>query len=582
MESGPTAPPRAGITQQIVANALASAADEMATTIFRTAHSTVVRDCLDFSAALATKKGEIVAQAVTVPLHLGSVPAGMATFLERYADALSPGDVFIMNDPFDGGMHLPDIFIFAPIFHEGEHIGFATTTAHHADVGGRRSGSTACDNTDVFQEGLRLPWLRLYEKGKPVDDVFRIIQANVRIPRMALGDIKAQIAACRAGEKALQELAERYGREELAELMEGLLDYTEGLVRGEISGWPDGTARFEDYLDSDGLEETEVRVVAEVTISGDMITADFSESDPMVRGALNSTRSFTQAAVYHTVRCAMEGDIPYTGGAFRPIEVITKPGTVAHVVMPAASSARGVTGFRMIDALNGALAQLIPERVAAAGEGGNTLAIFGTDWEGQHHIFFELPVGTWGATAVADGNDGVSNLASAAANIPVEVAEAEFPIMIECYGFVPDTGGPGEYRGGLSIERAWRCRSLEASLTIRSDRRHHPPYGLNGGKPGTRSINLRRGEDGSEEVLPSMVSTTLMKGEVFYHRLPGGGGHGDSLLRDPEAVAADVLNEKISPAHARAEYGVAFAADGLVDEQETRALRVRLRDGQAP
>jgi N-methylhydantoinase B/oxoprolinase/acetone carboxylase alpha subunit len=478
-----------------------------------------------------------------------------------------------MNDPFDGGMHLPDIFIFKPIFIGDAHVGFATTTAHHADVGGRRSGSTACDNTDVFQEGIRIPWMHLYREGVRVDEVFTLFAANVRIPRMALGDISAQIAACSVGERGLLELMARYGIDPMATIMRDLLDHTEAMVRHEIAGWPDGTATFTDYLDSDGLEERPVAVTVTVTVSGDEVVADFSECPPMVPGALNSTRSFTQAAVYHAIRCAMISEIPYTAGAFRPITVVTKPGTIAEVIPPAASSARGVTGFRMIDAVNGALAQLVPERATAAGEGGNSLVIFGMDHDGRHYIFFEIPVGTWGATPRADGNDGIANLASTAANISIETAEAEFPIVVECYGYVPDSGGVGAHRGGLAVEREWRCVADTASLTIRSDRRAHTPYGLFGGASGQPSQNIVYKANGDVLTLPPMVSTSIDKGDRFYHRLPSGGGYGPAREREPALVAHDIRQGKVSRSAAHREYLVAVDDDGAVDWDQTRALR---------
>jgi N-methylhydantoinase B len=535
------------ITQEIVGNALASIADEMATTIFRTAHSTVVRDGMDFSAALCDANGETVAQAVTVPFHLGSVPHALETLLTKWGERMRPGDVFVMNDPFDGGIHLQDIFVFRPVYVDGGLIGFATTTAHHGDVGGRLPGSAACDNTEIFQEGIRLPWLKLYDEGEPVNMVFEVIRANVRIPRMTLGDLSAQVAATTVAERALQELARRYGAERLAELMNGLVEHTERLVRREIAAWSDGTATFTDYLDSDGLEMRDVPITATVTIEGDEITADLTESSPMVAGALNSTRSFIQACVYQAVRSALEVEIPNTSGAFRPIHVLTKPGTIAHVVMPGASSMRGVTGFRALDAVNGALAQLIPDRVPAAGEGGNTLAVFGAQRpDGSRFVYYELIVGTWGGTPEEDGNDGVTNPASLAANIPVEVAESEFPILIERYGLVPDSGGAGKHRGGLAVERVWRCLTPDTSLIVRSDRAAHAPYGLQGAGPGALSSNVLVRADGTEERLPSMFSTTIQAGDVFVHRTAGGGGWGDPVERDPQKRADDVADGKVT------------------------------------
>ncbi|MFN0154931.1 MAG: hydantoinase B/oxoprolinase family protein [Gaiella sp.] len=563
------------ITLQVVANALQSVADEMATTITRTAHSTVVRDGMDFSSALCDENGETIAQAVSVPFHLGSIPTAMASLIGRYGDRVRPGDVFIMNDPFDGGMHLQDIFVVKPVHLDGALIGWAVTTAHHGDVGGRLPGSSACDNTEIFQEGLRMPWIRFYAEGEPVEEVHALIEANVRIPRMTFGDLGAQVAACSVAERALQALATRYGPQRLARLMSDLLDYTERLVRQEILTWPDGTATFTDFLGSDGIEACDVPITATITIDGDTIVADLTESAPMVRGSLNSTRSFVVACAYQVLRCALTLEVPNTAGAFRPVRVLTKPGSVAEVVMPGASSMRGVTGFRVVDALNGALAQLIPDRVPAAGEGGNTVAIFGADdpETGERFVFYELVVGTWGGTPVWDGNDGLTNPASLAGNIPIEVAESEFPIVIERYRLVPDSGGAGRHRGGLAVERAWRCLTPGTSLIVRSDRARHAPYGLAGALPGATSSNVVRHPDGTETALSAMFSTTIEAGDVYVHRMAGGGGWGDPLDREPEAVAADVRDGKVSVEAAFALYGVVVSPEGKIDRAASAAHR---------
>lgn len=567
------------ILQEIVGHAFASIADEMATTIFRTAHSTVVRDVMDFSAALCGPTGETIAQAVTIPLHLGSIPTAMRSLLARYGGQLERGDIFIMNDPFDGGMHTPDIFVVKPVFAGNDAlIGYAVTVAHHGDVGGRLPGSSATDNTEVFQEGLRLPWMHLYRRDEPVEDIVRIIRANVRIPRMTMGDINAQIAACNIADRALCELAERYETARLTDLMQHVVERTERIVRREIASWPDGTASFVDWIGSDGIEVRDVKIAVDLTIEGDEVTVDFSGSDPMVAGALNSTRSFTEATVFQAVMSAVSVEIPTSSGAFKPINVVTKPGTIAHVVMPGASTMRGVTGFRMFDAVNGALAQLVPGRVAAAGEGGNTLAIFaGTRPDGDRYIYFELVVGTWGARPGVDGNDGLSNPCATAANIPVEVAEAEFPIMIERYGLVPDSGGPGRFRGGLAIERVWRTLLPQTSLQVRSDRQIHAPYGLAGGRPGGTSANTLRNGNAEERAYPPMFSTILEQPTTYSHRMAGGGGWGDPLKRQAAAVVRDVLDEKVTMASARHDYGVVVTAEGVLDERATAALRARLR-----
>ncbi|HTX00497.1 MAG TPA: hydantoinase B/oxoprolinase family protein [Acidimicrobiales bacterium] len=546
-----------GIRRQLLTNQLAAIADEMALTVFRTAYSTVVRDGMDFSTALCRSDGETIAQAVTVPFHLGSIPVAMQSLFRRYGDAFAPGDVYLMNDPFDGGIHLPDLFVVKPVFAEGELIGFAVATAHHGDVGGRVAGSSSCDNREIFEEGLRIPWVRFYERGEPVDELFRLVEANVRVPAMTLGDLHAQIAACNTGEAGLLGLAGEYGVSRLARTTTQLVDYTERLVRQEIESWPDGTASFTDYLDSDGIEPRDVPISVTISIDGSEITADFSDSSPMVAGALNSTRSFVAAAVYHAVHALMSEEVPATSGAFRPVRVVTRPGTIVDVVMPGASSMRGVTGFRAFDAVMGALAQLLPGRVPAAGEGGNTLCILAGGQGERRFVYYELFCGTWGATPAGDGNDGLSNPSSTAANIPVEVAEEDFPIRIEHYGYVPDTGGAGEYRGGLSLSRSWRCLEDGMTLTVRSDRQRHAPYGVSGGGAGAPSLSVIRRVGGDETVMPPMFRCEMSAGDLFTHRIAGGGGYGRASDRSSRRIESDLRTGKLSGQHVREVYGVA-------------------------
>jgi 5-oxoprolinase (ATP-hydrolysing) len=561
------------IARELVGNALGTTADEMATTIFRTAHSAVVRDAMDFSAALCGPSGETIAQAVTIPLQLGSIPNVMRTVLERFGDRFRPGDVYIVNDPFDGASHIPDVFVVKPSFAGDQLLGFAVTAPHHADLGGRVPGSCACDSTEVFEEGLRLPLVRLYAGGEPVEEVFAILRANVRIPRETLGDLRAQVAACNIGDRGLQELARRYGVEGLGALMAGLLDHSEALLRAEIAGWPDGTASFTDYLGSDGIDVCDVAIRVRLTIAGDAIVADFSDSDPQVRGALNCTPSFAEAAVYQCVMAAAAVDIPNTSGATRPITVITRPGTVTHVLAPGASSMRGITGYRVSDVTNGALAQLIPERIPAAGEGGSTLAFFTGRVAGEPFVYSELVVGTWGGRPSADGNDGLANPSASMANIPVELAESEWPIVVERYGLVPDSGGAGRFRGGLAVERAWRAVAPDTTVHVRSDRQVHRPYGLAGGADGGGSSTLLLRVDGTVERMPPMFGAVLQPGDILHHRMAGGGGFGEPFERDAEAVARDVRDDKISAPAARELYGVALTVDGTVDPGATASLR---------
>lgn len=571
------------VTMEIIRSALASAADEMAMALYRTSRSTIVRDALDFATSLTDVRGQTISQSVTIPLHMGAVPVAMETLLAKFGEAIEEGDVFILNDPFEGGMHIPDIFIVRPIFWEKILIAFAVSTAHHLDLGGRLPGSSACDNTEIFQDGFRIPWLKLYSRDVPNESIYALLAANIRVPDLTLGDLSAQLTATKVGERAVHALVQRYGVDTFLTSCGDLIDYTERLVRAEIATWPQGISSFVDYVDSDGCGGERVKIAVTITVDGDSLKADFTGTDAQVRGAINSTLSFAASAVGMCVRAVMREQIPNNSGMFRPIDVFSPPGTVVNVQMPGASSMRGVIGFRIIDAVFGALAQILPDRVMAAGEGGNSLVIFGGKRNDRtSYVFFELLSGTWGARPDRDGNDGLSNPANVASNIPVEQVECEYPIRVERYSLVCDTGGAGQFRGGMAIEREWIYLGKgEASLLIRSDRRDHRPYGLQGGLAGSPSANIIRNRDREKE-LPVMVSTTIQPGEQLYHRQAGGGGFGDPLLRDVAAVVDDVRNGRVSVEKAREYYRVVVDAQTMkLDSTATAKLRAESSNGQS-
>ena len=563
------------ITSEIMRSALASAADEMAMALYRTSRSTIVRDALDFSTSLADSSGEMIAQCVTIPLHMGAVPYAMETLFNKFGGQMEDGDIFILNDPFDGGMHIPDIFIVKPVFWEGTRIAFAIATAHHLDLGGRLPGSSASDNTEIFQDGFRIPWMKLFRRGAPEHSILELLAANIRVPELTLGDLEAQLSAVHIGQRAVLDLVRRYDVQTFLVCAHSLLDYTEQLVRAEIATWPKGTFSFTDYLDSDGCGGPRTKIHVQLTVVGDTLAADFTGTDPQVRGALNCTLGFAASGVGMCVRAVMREQIPNNSGMFRPIRVTAPVGTVVNVQMPGASSMRGITGFRVIDAVFGALAQMLPDRVMAAGEGGNTLVIFGSERTGgSRYVFYELLSGTWGGRPDRDGNDGLCNPANVASNIPIEQAESEYPIRIETYGLVCDSGGAGRFRGGMAVVREWRhLGNSEASLVIRSDRRQHRPYGLHGGHPGAPSNNILRTAN-LQTVLPTLISTVIQPGEVIFHQMAGGGGWGDPMTRDPNSVAEDVRDERVSVEAARVLYGVQLGKDGLtVDLVGTNRLR---------
>ena len=562
------------IELELFKNALEAVVDEMALTVVRTAYSTNLKNSMDFSTGLCDTEGNLIAQGLCLPLHLGSLPDGLAAVLNRYRDGIEDGDIFILNDPYEGGTHLPDIYLYKPIFIDDTLLGFAAAIAHHTDIGGRVAGGNACDSTEIYQEGLRIPPVKLYEAGQPVQAIFDIIERNVRVPRNALGDLRAQLAACHICERACHTMANRYGFDRFVAGFSELLVYAERMTRSEISAFPDGVYTFTDQLDDDGIDPDPIPITFTLTISGDRLLADFEGTAPQVRGAINSALSFTKSAVYACLRCLMSPDVPTNSGCFRCLDVHVPSATLANPVLPAPVAARGLTGFRLANTIMGALAQMAPDRVPACEVGGDTgISIGGYTADRTPFVFLEFLFGAWGGRPDRDGIDGCASIVVNFSNNPAEVIEAEYPLEILQYGFLSDTGGAGKYRGGLALIREYRFTETEGILQIRSDRHVSQPYGLQGGKPGARSKNILN-PDGEARELPGKCLITVKKGDVLRHILAGAGGWGDPFERDLERVLEDVQNEKISIESAKRDFGVVIDSETLwLDSEATIALR---------
>ncbi|MEK6216645.1 MAG: hydantoinase B/oxoprolinase family protein, partial [Boseongicola sp.] len=392
------------VTFAVIKSALDAIVDEMAGTVMRTARSSIVRDVLDYSTTLCDSRGQILCQAKTVALHLGAVPDAMEIIVERFAPTARDGDVYVLNDPYEGGMHLPDIFMIKPIFHDSIVQGYAVVVAHHCDVGGRVPGSNAADSTEIFQEGLRIPPIRLYDAGVPNQTLFALIRTNVRLPAMVLGDLDAQYATCRTGERELLRLIERYGADETAAYFDALLDYGEVLTRKSIASWPNGTYEFQDAIDGDGFTTDPIPICCAITVKADRLEIDFAGSSPQVRGAINATFSFTKSSAYLAVRCALDRDVPNNAGVYRAIMVTAPDHSILKPDMPAAVAARALTGYRVVDTVLGALSKIAPARLMAAGEGGNTVfSMGGYDKEtGEPFVLVDMINGAWGGRADKD------------------------------------------------------------------------------------------------------------------------------------------------------------------------------------
>jgi N-methylhydantoinase B len=563
------------ILLEVLRNAFESSADQMALILMKTAYSPIVRDAMDFSTAICDAGGQNLAQGLTTPMHLGSFYDAMRHLIDQYANRIYPGDVFIGNDPYlASGQHLPDIYVIQPVFHGERLCGWAASIAHHVDVGGLVPGSNSLAAVEIHQEGLRLPFLKLAERGVLNAMLLEVISANVRVPEQVLGDIHAQRSACLAGERELSALLERYGADKVIAYGDALQDYSEGLARSAIRQIPDGVYRFSDNLDGLGENPEPIEFHVEVRVHGDELTVDWTGTSAQVKGGINTPLSFCKSNVYAALRSVMSSDVPNCHGYTRPIHVTAPEGSLVNARYPAPCGARGITGYRIVDCIFGALAQALPDRVAADGAGGSTLPSF-SGWQGgKRFVFSECVMGTWGATSQHDGQEGVPHMASNQANVPVEMIESDYPIRIERYGFAPDTGGPGQYRGGLGVVREYRMLSDDVYFGVRSDKSIHPPFGLFGGQNGAPASNRVDSQTGTERVLPPMPMQPVMlrKGDVYRHVMAGGGGFGEPLSRDPERVREDVLDGKVTVEHAREAYGVVFN-DNVVDVQATLAVR---------
>lgn len=571
---------------EVVKNALDTIADELALIIMRTAYSSIVRDAMDYSTAVCDAHGQTLAQGLTTPLHLGSFFDAMRNLVLHHAPAARPGDVYIFNDPYlAAGQHLPDVYIVRPIFIDGAIEGWATTVAHLNDIGGIVPGSNSIGSTEIYQEGLRLPVLKLYDAGVRNEAIWDIVAANVRVPDKVLGDIQAQVSACLVGEREFRELFTRYGRATLRDAFAAIHDHAEQLARTEFADIPDGVYRFVNHIDGIGEDPQPIRFQVAVTVQGSEVTVDWTGTAPAVRGGINAPMPFTKAAAYAALRSVLGIDVPNAQGFTRPIRVLAPPGSIVNPLAPAACGARGITGFRMMDCIMGALAQALPDRIPADGSGGSTIPSIGGQHRGRAFVFVETMMGTWGGTPQHDGQDGVAHIGANQSNIPIEMIEREHPLRVERYGLVADTGGAGRFRGGLAIEREIRLLGDEAVISVRSDKRRHPPYGLRGGHSGAPSINLINPGPG-ERLLPVLFKepVAMVRGDLYRHVLAGGGGWGDPLERDVALVERDLRQGRVTGEGARRDYGVVAAHEGgqwVVDRQATERERT-VRRGAAP
>jgi N-methylhydantoinase B len=551
-------------TFEVVKNALYCAAEEMKVVLAKTAYSPLLKVAGDYSCGLFDVRGEMVAQGPDLPIHLGSMPLAVKAVIQA-SPTFEPGDVFIHNDPYFGGSHLPDVNVVTPAFHEGTLLGFACVRAHWPDIGSATPGSYGA-TTEIYGEGLRLPPVKLYAAGVPNRDVEAIIFTNVRTPDERRGDLRAQLAANHRGITRLQDLAGKHGVPRLLAIMQEVMDYSERMMRALLAALPDGTATFEDFCDGDGIldngdkEDRPFWIRMRVDKRGDRLTVDFAGTDPQVPGPMNAPLNVTASGIYCAIKMIADpGDlVPPNSGCWRPIALVAAPGTVVSAVSPApVVYANHEISHRVCDMLFGAMAQLVPERVMACSQGTSAiLTLGGVDHRtGGRYVSYETIKGGFGARPTKDGITGVASGISNTMNTPIEVLEMSFPVRVERYAIVRDSGGPGRFRGGCGVERVWRILGQPAHASVCLERTKSAPFGLAGGRAGAPGRIALGGPDGAERELVSKGAFTAAPDAQIHLRAPGAGGYGDPAARDRERLRDDVVNGYVSPAAAAAEYG---------------------------
>jgi N-methylhydantoinase B len=538
------------ITVEILGAAFSSIVEEMGTALIRASYSTNIKERRDCSTILFDAQGRTLAQAEHIPIHLGSLMGLVEEVLQRYpVSELDPGDMFIGNDAYNGGgTHLPDIVVLSPIFFDEKLVGFAANLSHHADFVDR-------GHAHIYQEGLRIPPVKIFDKGELCEGILDMILLNCQVPHERLGDLRAQFAANRLGVRRFNALCEKYTPEVVIAAGSALLDYAERQTRVALEQIPDGTYTFEDRFDADDLGDEELVLKTAITVHGDEVTLDFSGNPPQVRAGLNMVWTALLATSYYGVKIVVDPAILPNAGMYRPIHVTADSGTILNCEEPAAINSRTQTAQRVVDLILGAFSQAVPDRVIGACTGANTSITFsGNDPRlGQYYSYLETLGGGFGARATKDGLDGVQTHVTNTSNLPVESLEVEYPLLVERYELVPDSGGPGTWRGGMGIRRDVQVLNHEAAFRGSTSRRLSAPWGLFNGHEGGKAGILVDGKP----VDPATKGQIILKpGQVASVVTAGSGGYGDPSKRNRAQVAADLKDGKISRKQATNAYGL--------------------------
>ena len=560
---------------EVMRSGFEAAADEMGAALRKASYSTNIKTRADFSCALFDSKLRVIAQSFSQPVHLASMSRMIPNTVRQYGiEKLRPGDALVMNHPYRGGVHLNDVSITAPFFSGEKLQGYAATIAHHVDIGGYAPGGY-CISTEVYQEGIIIPPSRLVSEGEIVDDVFNLILANIRSPRQTAGDFRAQIAASLLGQKRMAEIIAKFGEESVELFVDELIDYTERWAHAEISKLPDGVYEAENYLDDDGVSDRPIRLFLKAEIKGGRVSFDLTGSDAQRSSPMNATLTQTYSPLAYVVKCLIDSNIPTNEGFYRLIDVKAPEGTVVNCSPPVGVVGGWEVAMRLCCLSFRAFSEGMPDRVMAPTKSINChMACGGNDPRtGEYYTFIETMGGGWGGLPTKDGMDAVQSHIQNTENSAIEETENNLPFMITHYELIPDSEGAGRYRGGVGLRRDWKFPGHEATLTVFSDHRKLPLWGLFGGEAGARSKYILNPDTEARE-LPSKVTLHLDADSVISYRTPGGGGYGPPLERDPELVLQDVIQGKVSLQRARDVYGVVIdLAAKEVNSRATRELR---------
>ncbi len=512
------------ISLAVFRSLFASVAEEMGVTLQRAAFSPNIRERLDFSCAVFDKEARMVAQAAHIPVHLGSMPASAQAAINAF-DTFAPGDVVVLNDPYRGGTHLPDITMISPVFADNELAYFVASRAHHADVGGMSPGSLPL-STELYQEGVIIPPIKIISTGTMNDGVLTLLTANSRAPEERLGDLSAQLASHRVGDKRLLAMIAEHGAETVDAHARALMDYSRRMTESAIEAIPDGEYTFSDALEGDGQREFDIPITVRISVSGNAMTVDFTGSAPQVAGNVNAVSAIVRSATWYCVRLLSREDIPVNDGCFAPVTVITEAGTFLDPHFPAAVSVGNTeTGQRVTDVVLGALAQALPELIPAASQGSMNNLTVGAMVDGQQFVYYETIAGGHGATPQGHGVSGRHSHMTNTLNTPIEALEYSLPLRVWRYGLCEGSGGKGQHHGGDGIVREYEFLT-PATVTLNTERRINAPYGLHGGEAGATGENVLM-QDGEIRKVGGKYTTQVNTGDRLTVNTPGGGGWGE-------------------------------------------------------